>query len=76
VKQSGRIRFANLDVQAGGSPTAVTEVTGRDMIGGAGLCSMQQSVQKRRDVGNCHKMLFAYIVTYTSMYIYIYISQL
>jgi len=68
----------NLDVQDGGSPTAVTEVTGRDMIGGAGLCSMQQSVEKRGDVGNCHKILFAYIVTFTSMYIiiYIYISQL
>jgi len=45
----------NLDVQDGGSPTAVTEVTGRDMIGGAGLCSMQQSFQKRGDVGKGHK---------------------
>jgi hypothetical protein len=30
-----------LDVQWEGRPTAVTEVTGRDVICGAGLCSMQ-----------------------------------
>ena len=31
----------NLDVQSADSPTVVTEVTGHDMISGAGLRSMQ-----------------------------------
>jgi hypothetical protein len=35
------IIFVNLDVQSADSPTLVTEVTGRDMISGAGLCSMK-----------------------------------
>jgi len=35
----------NLDVQSEGSPTAVTEVAGREMICGAGLCSMQFAVR-------------------------------
>jgi hypothetical protein len=35
------IIFVNLDVQSADSPTVVTEVTARDMISGAGLCSIQ-----------------------------------
>jgi hypothetical protein len=35
------IIFVNLDVQSADSPTIVPEVTVRDMICGAGLCSIQ-----------------------------------
>ena len=61
-----RIRFVNLDVQSEGSPTAFTEVTGRCMICGAGLCSMQGSVVQRgvkRVVMQC----CAYILLYTQL---------
>ena len=44
----------NSDVQSEGSPTAVTEVTVRDVICGAGLCSMQRSVLKCGVTGTGH----------------------
>jgi hypothetical protein len=47
-----RIGFVNFDVQLEGSATVVTEVTGSDMVCGAGLCRMQGSIIKRGVTGS------------------------
>ena len=64
------IGFVNLYVQFKGSPTAVTEVTGRDMICGAGLCSMQGSVVQRGVTGRGDAVLCVHFVIYIYIYIY------
>ena len=65
----------NLDVQSEGSPTAVTEVAGREMICGAGLCSMQGPVHQGGCEGGGHRVLCVHIDTHThtNLQIYIYI---
>jgi hypothetical protein len=71
--------FLNYFVQFEGSRTAVTEVTGRDMIWGVGLCSTQGSVHHRGVKGSSHRVLWVHMVTHTHThththtYIYIYI---
>ena len=69
-----------------GSPTAVTEVAGHEMICGAGLCSMQGPVRQGGFKGSGHRVLCVhidthththtdiYIYTYTYMPVYIYID--
>lgn len=57
VKRSIRTKFVILDVQSEGNLTAVTEVTGRVMICGASLCSMQGSVHQRGVKGSGHRVL-------------------
>jgi hypothetical protein len=65
----------NLDVQCEGSPTAVSEGTGRDMICGAVLCSIQGSVHQRGVRGSglrVTRVHFQYIhlfPPYTTIYI-------
>ena len=59
-----KIRFVNLDVQFKGSPTAVTEVTGRNVICGAGLCSMQGNVVERAVKGIGHAVLCVHCTTF------------
>jgi len=60
-----RIWFVKMDVKSEGSPPAVTEVTGRCMICGACLCSMQGSVVQRGVTGSGHAVLCVHIVIYT-----------
>jgi hypothetical protein len=55
------------------SPKVVTEVTGRCMICGAGLCSMQGSVVLRGVTGSVHAVFCVHIVIYIRIYIYVYI---
>jgi len=54
----------NFDVESEGSPTAFTEFTGRDMICGAGLCSMQGSVVQHGVTRGGHS-LCVHIVIYS-----------
>ena len=62
-----------------GSPTAVTEVAGHEMICGAGLCSMQGPVRQGGFKGSGHRVLCVHIDTHThththtQVYIYIHI---
>ena len=60
----------NLDVQFKGSPPAITEVTGRDMICCAVLCSMQGTVIQREVTGvvtQCCVSILSYIHIYEYM---------
>jgi hypothetical protein len=61
----------NFDVQFEGSPTAVSEVIGLGMIGGAGVCSMQWSILQRRVTRSGHTFCVS-ILSYIYIYIYIY----
>jgi len=62
-----KIRFVNLDVQFKGSPPAITEVTGSDMICGAGLCSIQRTVVHRGVTGVVTQFCVS-ILSYTHIY--------
>ena len=60
----------NLDVQFKDSPPAITEVTGRDMICGAVLCSMQGTVIQLEVAGvvtQCCVSILSYIRIYEYM---------
>ena len=58
----------NFYMQSEGSPTAFTEFTVRDMICGAGLCSIQGSVLQHGVTGSRHRLC-----VHIYIYIYIYI---
>ena len=64
MQQAVRNEFVNFDVESEGSPTAFTEFTGRDMICGAGLCSMQGSVDVHGVTWSGHGLLCIHIVIY------------
>jgi hypothetical protein len=59
----------NFDVQFEGSATVVTEVTGRDMVCGAGLCSKHGSMVQRGVTGSGQTVC-------VSILLYIYRKQL
>ena len=71
VKWSVRIWFLNLDVQSEGSPTAVTEITGRDMICGAVLVYVAC-----RDPSMCTALRGVVTACCVSILSYIYRTQL
>ena len=62
----------NFYMQSEGSPTAFTEFTVRDMICGAGLCSIQGSVLQHGVTGSRHRLC---VHIYIYIYIYIYVQK-
>ena len=64
VKQSVRITFVSLEMQSEESPSVLTEVTGKDMIRGDGISSMQGYLHQGGVKGSGHRLLGVHIVKY------------
>jgi hypothetical protein len=65
------IGFVNFDVQLEGSATVVTEVTGRDMVCGAGYVACRDLSYSEGLRG----VVTEFVCPYCHIYIYIYINM-